>query len=108
MIQPFELKLNLPVRLTHGAVSTTAKVWEVLLASKNGDLSQVKRLVQDCPELIYAQYNYTPPVYFAAREGHTILLEYLLMHEAHDPDYKTYPFHENLQTIAADRNHKDI
>ncbi len=108
MIQPHELKLDLPVKLSDGAVSTTAKVWEILTASNSGDVGRVKRLVNECPELAYAQYNYAPPIHFAVREGYVALVEYLLELGAHDPDYRFYPFQESLQTAAADRGFHEI
>ena len=108
MIQPPELKLNLPVKLSNEAMTTTAAVWKMIVASKNGDLVTMKELVEECPELIYAQYNYTPPIHFAVREGHAELVKYLLDHGAHDPSYKTYPFLDSLITIAADRGYSDI
>jgi ankyrin repeat protein len=108
MIQPHEMKLNLPMKLSNEVVSTTTKVWNILVASKNGNLEEVKHLVNECPELIYAQYNYTPPIHFAVREGHVDLVKYLLDNGAHDPSYKIYPFNDLLQTIAQDRNHSDI
>jgi ankyrin repeat protein len=108
MIQPHELKLNLPMKLFNGVISTTTKVWEMLVASKQGYLEAVKNLVHECPELIYAQYNYTPPIHFAVREGHIDLVKYLLDHGAYDPEYKTYPFRETLQIIAQDRGYDEI
>jgi ankyrin repeat protein len=108
MIQPHELKLDLPMTLSNGAVSTTAKVWEVLKASNDGDLSRVQDLVEDCPELAYAQYNYAPPLQFAVREGHVELVRFLLGLGAHDTSYKFYPFQESLQTVASDRGHSEI
>lgn len=108
MLQPNELKLKLPVKLFNGVMSTTSKVWDILIASKNGDLSAVKKLVSECPQLIYAQYNYTPPIHFAVREGHLNLVTYLLENGAHSPDYKIYPFQDTLQTIAQDRGHNEI
>ena len=108
MIQPNELKLDLPMEVGNGVLSTTAKVWEILLASYNGDLDKVRRLAGECPELIYAQYNYAPPIYFAVREGHTELVKYLLTNGAHDPDYHFYPFQESLQTVANDRGYQEI
>jgi ankyrin repeat protein len=68
----------------------------------------VKKMVNECPELIYAQYNYTPPIHFAVREGHTELVKYLLDNGAHDPSYKTYPFRDSLTTIAEDRGYYKI
>ncbi|HET6766903.1 MAG TPA: ankyrin repeat domain-containing protein [Chitinophagaceae bacterium] len=108
MLQPTELKLNLPMVLSNNVVSTTTKVWNILVASKRGDLETVKRMADECHELLYAQYNYTPPVHFAVREGHIDLVRYLLQNGAHDPKYKIYPFQESLQTIVNDRGRNDI
>ena len=108
MIQPHELKLDLRMRLSNGAVSTTTKVWEVLSASRDGNLNRVEELGRECPELLYAQYNYAPPIQFAVREGHVDLVRYLLENEAHDPEYRFYPFQESLQTVAADRGFEEI
>jgi uncharacterized protein len=104
MIQPIELQRELPMQV-HNGVSTTTKVWEILTASKIGDLQLVQELVAAEPGLVYAQYNYTPPIHFAVREGHTALVEYLLLEQgALDPTYRIYPFRESLLTIAKDRN----
>ena len=108
MIQPNEMQLSVPMDLSNGVVSTTAKVWEILVASSDGNIDKVKELVNDCPELIYAQYNYTPPIHFAVREGHLDLVKYLLDNGAHDPDYKTYPFLDSLNVIARDRGYDEI
>src|ERR1044072_3449886 len=108
MVQPNELKLSLPMELSNGVMTTTAKVWDILFASKNGHLNTVKKLVDEYPELIYAQYNSTPPIHFAVREGHTDLVKYLLDNGAHDPNYKTYPFLDTLQTVAQDRDKVEI
>ena len=55
MIQPKELKLHLPMEVGNAVISTTTKVWEILLASYDGESDKVKRLTDECPELIYAQ-----------------------------------------------------
>jgi uncharacterized protein len=108
MIQPKELKLHLPMEVGNGVISTTTKVWEILLASYDGNLDKVTRLVDECPELIYAQYNYAPPIHFAVREGHIELVKYLLSYGAHDTNYQFYPFQESLQTVANDRSYAEI
>jgi ankyrin repeat protein len=108
MIQPKELKPDLPMEIANGVISTTTKVWDILVASRDGDSGAVKKMVDECPELIYAQYNYTPPIHFAVREGHLELVKYLLDNGAHDPGYKTYPFLDSLLTVAQDRDHKEI
>ena len=108
MLQPIELRSDLPMKLSNNVVSTTTKVWNILVACKRGDLEAVKRMADGCHELLYAQYNYTPPIHFAVREGHIELVKYLLANGAHDPAYKIYPFQESLQTIANDRGYYDI
>lgn len=108
MIQPLELKLNLQIEVANGTFSTTAKVWEVLWASYQGDLLKIKTLIEQCPDLSYAQYNYAPPIHFAVREGHIDLVEYLLNCGAYDPSYRFYPFQESLLTIADDRGFQEI
>jgi ankyrin repeat protein len=96
------------MELANGIVSNTAKVWDILFASKHGDLDEVKRMVDECPALIYAQYNYTPPIHFAVREGHVHLVKYLLDNGAYDTQYKTYPFLDTLQIIAQERGFNEI
>jgi ankyrin repeat protein len=108
MIQPNEMKLGLPMELSNGIISTTTQVWDIIVASRDGNMEKVKRLSGDCPELIYAQYNYAPPIHFAVREGHLDLVSYLLSQGALDPDYKTYPFLDTLVMIAQDREFHDI
>ncbi|HMK05716.1 MAG TPA: ankyrin repeat domain-containing protein [Ferruginibacter sp.] len=108
MLQPNELKKELPMQVANGTVSSTTGVWAILAAANMGNLEKVRKLVEECPDLIYAQYNYTPPIYFAVREGHTALVDYLLNNGALDPGYKTYPFQETLLTMAQDREYNDI
>ncbi len=108
MTQPHEMKLNLAMTIANGVISTTTKVWEILVASKEGDIAKVKCLVTETPELIYAQYNYTPPIHFAVREGHIELVKYLLDEGAHDTTYRIYPFLDNLIMIAEDRGATEI
>ena len=108
MIKPHEYRKELPVKLSDDALSSTTKVWDVLVASVAGDIHAVRRSVDECPQIAYAQYNYAPPIHFAVREGHADLVRYLLDLGAHDPDYKFYPFQESLQTVAADRGYEPI
>ena len=108
MTQPAEMRLELPMKLSGNVLSTTTNVWNVLVASKEGNLERVKALVKECPELVYAQYNYTPPIHFAVREGHTTLVSYLLARGALEPSYRTYPFKDELRVMAADRGYEEI
>ena len=108
MIRPYELTLDVPVEISNGVLTSTGKVWETLDAASKGDLKRIKELAEECYELIYAQYNYAMPIHFAVREGHLELVKYLLEHGAHNPDYRTYPFLDNLLIIAVDRNYDEI
>lgn len=107
MIQPGELKLPLPIDLSTGKATTTT-VWEMLMASRDGNLDRIQELVADCPALAFCKYNYTPPIHFAVREGHLPIVQYLLNLGAHDPDYRTYPFKDDLTTIAEERGYQEI
>jgi ankyrin repeat protein len=108
MLQPFEMSLTLPMKVANDVMRTTTEVWEILVASHDGNLQRVQELVDQYPELIYAQYNYTPPIHFAVREGHAHLVRYLLDKGALDPSYKIYPFQDPLLTIALDREYEVI
>jgi uncharacterized protein len=109
MIQPDDLSIERPMTIANDVITSTTKVWGILKASYDGDLEVVKGFVSECPEMAYAQYNYTPPIHFAVREGHAELAEYLLFEcGAHDPPYKIYPFLDTLDTLASDRGFAEI
>ena len=108
MIQPVEMRTTLPIALHGGVVSTTTEVWEMLRASREGDLDRVIQLVSQRPELSTCQFNYTPPLHFAVREGHLRVVQALIKQKAFDPGYKTYPFGDSLLTMAQDRGYAEI
>jgi ankyrin repeat protein len=82
-------------------------IWGMLSASRDGDLKRVKALASRRPALLRCEYNYTPPIHFAVREGHTELVRYLL-EQGIDLNYRTYPFRDSLLTMAQDREHHEI
>jgi len=96
------------MKLHGGVVSTTTEVWEMLCAGRDGDLDRVMQLAARCPQLATCQYNYTPPLHFAVRDGHLPLVRALVAQGAFDPSYKTYPFGDSLLTMAHDREHDEI
>jgi len=102
MIQPIEMQRTLPMTL-HGAMSTTTEVWEMLRACRDGDLERALALLSHQPALATCQFNYTPPLHFAVREGHLPLVQALVERGAYDPKYKGYPFGDSLLTMAQDR-----
>src|SRR5690349_19435437 len=108
MLTPIEMQRTLPMALHGGAKSTTTEVWAMLSASFAGDLAKAEELMAQRPALATCQYNYTPPLHFAVREGHVALVNLLVERGAYDPGYKSYPFGETLLTIARDRGFDEI
>ncbi len=108
MVQPIEMQRTLPMTLHDGVVSTTTQVWEMLCASRYGDLDRVMQLISEQPQLSTCQYNYTPPLHLAVREGHLPVVRALVDQKALDPWYKSYPFGDSFLTIAEDRGYDEI
>ena len=96
MLTPVEMQRTLPMKLHGGAASTTTEVWAMLSACRGGDLARAQELMAQRPELATCQYNYTPPLHFAVREGHLELVRALVERRAYDPGYKSYPFGDTL------------
>ena len=78
MIQPIEFRTTAPEQLPGGYTSTTTEIWQMFQACREGELSVVQHLVEPCPGLVHCDFNYTPPIHFAVREGHLNLVSYLL------------------------------
>lgn len=49
MITPVEMKLDLPMHLSGGQMSTTTKVWEMLTANRDGDVERFRQLAAESP-----------------------------------------------------------
>jgi len=107
LIRPVELSPGRRWQLTDGTDATTDDVFAMFVAARDGDIASVKRLVARVPALATVEYNYTPPIHFAVREGYRDIVELLLRHGA-DPAYRSYPFQESLLTFAEDRGHADV
>lgn len=107
LIRPVELSSGRRWKLPDGAHVSTDDVFTMFVAAREGDTAAVTRLVRRAPSLATVEYNYTPPIHFAVREGHRDIAELLLDHGA-DPAYRSYPFQESLLTFAEDRGHQDV
>ena len=107
MIRPVELQGSRPYTLPDGSVVTTDEVFRMFVAARNGDLADVKALIARAPALAVVEYNYTPPIHFAVREGHLSLVE-LLIERGADLAYRSYPFHDSLLMMAEDREHEEV
>jgi len=107
MIRPVELRGSRPWTLADGTVVSTESVWRMFVAARSGDLGEIQSLVARAPALAVVEYNYTPPVHFAVREGHLALVEFLLDRGA-DLAYRSYPFGDSLLMMAEDREHHEV
>ena len=108
LIRPVELESGRRRwKLADGTEVPTDDVYDMFVASRDGDFRGVRRLVELVPALARVEYNYTPPIHFAAREGHREIVEFLLERGA-DPAYRSYPFQESLLSLAVDHRHEDV
>jgi ankyrin repeat protein len=107
LIRPPELRPARPYVLSDGTVVTTDDVFRMFVAARAGDLAEMKALVARAPALALVEYNYTPPIHFAVREGHLTVLELLIARGA-DIGYRSYPFGDSLLGIAEEREHGDV
>jgi ankyrin repeat protein len=107
LIRPVELSPGRVWQLSDGTHAATEDVYALFVAARDGDVTTVTRLVSRVPSLATVEYNYTPPIHFAVREGHRDITEFLLDRGA-DPAYRSYPFAESLLTFAEDRGHDDV
>src|SRR5215467_4295953 len=83
-------------------------LWSLLEASAAGELPAVERMEEERPELVHAQYNYTPAIHFAVREGRLEVARYLIDRGAETVDYRSYPFQDSLLTFAEDREDRPM
>ena len=107
LLRPVELSPGRRWKLADGGDATTDDVFAMFVAAREGDFATVKRLASRVPSLATVEYNYTPPIHFAVREGHRKIAEFLLDRGA-DAAYRSYPFQESLLTFAEDRGHDEI
>ncbi|MBT4096005.1 MAG: sigma-70 family RNA polymerase sigma factor [Gemmatimonadetes bacterium] len=107
MLQPEEMKVDRPIELVPGVDSTTTEVWAMLAASRDGDLDVMKELASRQPALIRCEYNYTPPIHFAVREGHAHILSWLI-EQGVDLAYRSYSFKDSLLQMAREREHHEL
>ena len=106
-IRPIELAPLKNVQLPAGGYAPSDAAWEMFLAAREGDLPTVESLAKRYASLERFEYNYTPPIHFAVREGHADVVRFLIDRGA-DLAYRTYPFGDSLATMADDREHHDV
>jgi uncharacterized protein len=94
-------------RTLDGTVVTTDDVYRTFVATRSSDVSAVKALIGRAPALGLVEYNHTPPIHFAVREGHLAVVE-LLIERGADLAYRTYPFGDSLLMMAEERQHGEV
>ena len=103
MIKPDELASELP----HGPWSSRGcDIWDAFSAAATGDAAALRRLLDRDPNLYRAGYWYTPPIYFAVREGHLEATRVLL--DAGSDPAAVGLTGEDLITVARDRGYEAI
>ncbi len=107
MIQPEEMKMERPIELSPGVETSTTQVWAMLFASREGDLATMQQLATRQPALVRCEYNYTPPIHFAVREGHGPIVSWLI-EQGVDLSYRSYSFRDSLLQMAREREHHEI
>ena len=107
LIRPVELRTGRPYTLEDGTIVTTDEVFAMFVAARAGDLKEVNRLIARASALALVEYNYTPPIHFAVREGHLGIVK-LLIDRGADLAYRSYPFQDSLLTIAEDHEHEEV
>ena len=107
LIRPVELSSGRRWKLADGSAVASDDVFAMFVAARDGNLAAVERLAARVPLLATVEYNYTPPIHFAVREGHRAIAEFLLDRGA-DPAYRSYPFKESLLTFAEDRGYDEL
>ena len=108
LIRPIELTSGRTWKLGDGSNSSTDDVYTMFAAARDGDLETVRRLVARTAALATVEYNYTPPIHFAVREGHREITAFLMERGADAGAYRSYPFGEALLTYAEDRGHAEV
>lgn len=78
LIRPVELTSGRTWALPDGTMASTDDVFAMFVTAREGDLATVRQLVTRAPALAVVEYNYTPPIHFAVREGHRAIAEFLL------------------------------
>ena len=108
LIRPIELRPGRTWTLSDGSMASTDDVFAMFQATRAGDFATVKRLVSRAPALATVEYNYTPPIHFAVREGHRDITAFLIEHGADVGAYRSYPFGEALLTYAEHHGHAEV
>ena len=84
------------------------KVWDMLLASAEGDLVRAEQLLNEDSGLANCNWAYYQPLHFAVREGHTKVVRLLLEHGANPSKDSGLEYHVTPLERARDRGYDEI
>lgn len=107
LLRPVELTTGRLFTLADGTHVPADDTFAMFVAARDGDFATVQRLTRQSPLFATIEYNYTPPIHFAVREGHVDIARHLLEHGA-DPAHRSYPFNDSLLTFAEERGHDEV
>jgi ankyrin repeat protein len=80
--------------------------WEIIVAAAAGDAATIRRLLDTDPSLCRRGYWYTPPIHFAARGGHSDVVQMLLDAGA-DSEWNEHDCDSLIET-AKERGHDAV
>jgi len=86
MIRPVEMRITFPMVLSNDEVSTTSDVWNILVASRDGDIAKAELLVKYGASIDSLEEEYqSTPLGLATRWGHIEMVDFLIKQGA-DPN----------------------
>ena len=83
-------------------------IWDAFCAAADGDAAALRSVLGRDPNLYRAEYWYTPPLYFAVREGRLEATRVLLEAGADPSHVGIAHAGDDLLTTARDRGHEDL
>lgn len=104
LVRPYEMR---PGQMDWRGQWSTDDVWEILIASRSGNVQRVRELLQKEPSLVNADYWYTPPIQFAVREGNIDVVK-VLVEAGADTSHRSLDGRETLMDFAQDRGHTSV
>lgn len=104
LVRPYEMRSGQTDWRGHW---TTDDIWDILIASRSGNVQRVRELLAKDPTLVDADYWYTPPIQFAVREGHIDVVKALVEAGA-DTSHRSLDGRETLMDFATDRGHSRV
>lgn len=104
LVRPYEMRSGQTDWRGHW---TTDDIWDILVASRSGNVLKVRELLSKDPTLVDADYWYTPPIQFAVREGHIEVVK-VLVEAGADTSHRSLDGRETLMDFATDRGHAHV